>query len=85
MTSLPKIEKKGSYKVDVEEGKSYFWCSCGLSAQQPFCDGSHKGTGLKSVCFTATTTETVSFCGCKASKNFPFCDGSHKNLADPSN
>jgi len=70
--------QKSPYKINLEQGKTYFWCSCGLSDKQPFCDGSHKKEGkFKSVKFTATETKEVFFCGCKKTKNPPFCDGSH--------
>lgn len=77
MTTLPKVCQKGPYAVDVEEGKLYSWCTCGLSAKQPFCDGSHKGTDYRSCKWTADQSGTVYFCGCKATKSKPFCDGSH--------
>jgi CDGSH-type Zn-finger protein len=76
----PKIAQKAPYPVDVEEGKSYFWCTCGHSAKQPFCDGSHKDTGMAPQKFTADASKKVYFCGCKASANAPFCDGSHSKL-----
>ncbi|SPF50318.1 conserved hypothetical protein [Candidatus Sulfotelmatobacter kueseliae] len=57
-----------------------FWCACGKSAKQPFCDGSHKGTDFTPVKFEATESKTVYFCGCKHSANKPFCDGSHAKL-----
>ena len=63
--------------VDVEEGKAYFWCACGRSASQPFCDGSHTGTGLSPLKYEATETKTLYFCGCKATDSAPLCDGSH--------
>lgn len=66
------------YAIDVEGGKSYFWCACGKSAKQPFCDGSHSGTEFTPVKFDATESTKVFFCGCKATKNSPTCDGSHK-------
>jgi CDGSH-type Zn-finger protein len=85
--TLPKIAAKSPFKIEVEAGKKYFWCSCGLSAKQPFCDGAHKayknadGTSqMKSVVFEATETKTVYFCGCKNSKNGVLCDGSHSSL-----
>ena len=78
--SEPVIVKKGSYMIEVEEGKSYYWCSCGLSKKQPFCDSSHKGTGFKSVPYKATANKKVFFCGCKRTKNQPFCDSTHKQL-----
>ncbi len=68
------------FAVTVEQGKSYFWCSCGQSKNQPFCDGSHKVDGVFSpVKYSATESKQVYFCGCKASANQPLCDGSHKN------
>ncbi|MGE3296187.1 MAG: CDGSH iron-sulfur domain-containing protein [Porticoccaceae bacterium] len=66
------------YAVAVEEGKSYFWCACGRSAKQPFCDGAHAGTGISPVKYQAPAAKTVYFCGCKATRNRPLCDGSHK-------
>lgn len=67
------------YAVEVEQGKTYFWCACGRSATQPFCDGSHKETEFVPVKYEATESGTVHFCGCKQSGNKPLCDGSHKN------
>ncbi len=74
------IAQKGPYEVQVEEGKSYFWCACGRSANQPFCDGSHKGTGHTPVRFEATSTGTVFLCGCKQTGDRPYCDGTHAGL-----
>ncbi len=68
---------EGPYSIDVEEGKAYFWCSCGRSASQPFCDGSHSGTTFTPVKYEAQSDRTVYFCGCKATKKSPMCDGSH--------
>lgn len=65
------------YAVDVEAGKSYWWCACGKSARQPFCDGAHKDTGMTPVKYDATETKKVYFCGCKATARQPMCDGSH--------
>ena len=76
----PVIAQKAPYKVDVEAGKTYFWCSCGQSRNQPFCDGSHKGSGLAPVKYEATTTGPAYFCGCKHSAKPPLCDGSHSKL-----
>ena len=76
----PVIAQKGPYPVAVEAGKSYFWCACGRSANQPFCDGSHKGTGFTPVKYEAAESKTVYFCGCKHTANPPMCDGSHAKL-----
>ncbi len=76
----PVIAQKAPYKVDVEAGKTYFWCSCGLSKGQPFCDGSHKGTGLAPLKYEATATGPAYFCGCKHTAKAPLCDGSHARL-----
>ncbi|MBX6368263.1 MAG: CDGSH iron-sulfur domain-containing protein [Rhodospirillales bacterium] len=76
----PVVAQRGPYGVKVEAGKSYFWCACGRSKTQPFCDGSHKGTGLAPVMFKAEKTEELWFCGCKATATKPFCDGSHNRL-----
>jgi CDGSH-type Zn-finger protein len=66
------------FAVDVQQGKDYWWCACGRSANQPFCDGSHKTTEFTPVKYTAAESKTVYFCGCKASGNKPLCDGTHK-------
>jgi CDGSH iron-sulfur domain-containing protein 3 len=77
---VPMIAQKTPYPVEVEAGKTYFWCACGRSSKQPFCDGSHKETSFNPVKFTAEETKTVWFCGCKGTRNAPLCDGSHKAL-----
>jgi CDGSH-type Zn-finger protein len=66
------------YPVEVEATKTYFWCACGLSKNQPFCDGAHKDTGFSPVRYDADKTGKVFFCGCKATGQAPMCDGSHK-------
>ena len=76
----PEITQKSPYAADVKAGETYYWCSCGLSKSQPFCDGSHKHTEFKPVQLTAEKTETVYLCGCKHSGNGAFCDGAHKSL-----
>lgn len=75
--SEPLSPKNGPYAEDVEAGKTYYWCSCGRSKNQPYCDGSHEGTGFQPVAFTAEKSEKVYFCGCKKTANQPLCDGSH--------
>ena len=74
------VAQKASYPVEVVEGKTYYWCACGKSEKQPFCDGKHKGGAFSPTAYTATTTGTVRFCGCRASGKAPLCDGSHKAL-----
>lgn len=76
----PHIAQKAPYAVEVEAGKSYFWCACGESRKQPFCDGSHRGGDFKPVKWEAAENRTVHFCGCKHSANQPLCDGTHKRL-----
>jgi len=82
MNNKPIIAKKGPYKVTVEKGKMYAWCSCGYSTKQPFCDGKHRDNieGYRSVKYCASDNGEVYFCGCKQSKNGILCDGSHNAL-----
>ena len=77
----PLSAKKSPYKVKVEKGKTYFWCACGISQKQPFCDGSHKKERkFKSLKYLAEEDKEIYFCGCKMTKHPPFCDGSHSKL-----
>ena len=78
--SSPTVAQKAPFPVQVEGGKSYFWCACGKSSKQPFCDGSHKGGEFSPVKFEATESKTVYFCGCKHTHKAPLCDGSHQKL-----
>ena len=80
MSEQPVVAQKASMPVEVTEGKTYYWCTCGKSEKQPFCDGKHKGGAFSPLAYTATTTGTVRFCGCKHSGKAPLCDGSHKAL-----
>jgi CDGSH-type Zn-finger protein len=68
--------------LTLEPG-DYWWCACGRSSTQPFCDGTHKGTGLAPVKFSLTESKTVALCNCKHSGGTPFCDGSHSRLPAP--
>jgi len=79
MTERVIFEKK-AMPVEVEAGKTYYWCACGLSKNQPFCDGSHKGTGISPIRYEANRTQKVYFCGCKNSINRPLCDGTHAKM-----
>jgi CDGSH-type Zn-finger protein len=75
----PKIAQKSPYVIEVEPGK-YAWCACGESSKQPYCDGSHKGTGFTPIVQEVKEAGTVAWCGCKQSGNTPFCDGSHSQI-----
>lgn len=75
--SEPTRAADNPYGVDVEAGKTYFWCSCGKSQKQPFCDGTHKGSEFAPVKYTAEKDGKAFFCGCKATGKQPMCDGSH--------
>ena len=66
------------FPVEVQSGSNYFWCSCGKSNKQPFCDGSHRGSDYSPLKFVAENSEVVYFCGCKETANSPLCDGSHQ-------
>ena len=76
----PRIAHRKGFYFEVKAGQRYLWCACGRSANQPFCDGSHTGTGFSPVLFEAKADEDVIFCGCKHTGTRPFCDGAHNNL-----
>ena len=78
--SEPVVAQKTPYAEDVEQGKRYAWCRCGLSGKQPYCDGSHNTTAFTPVILEAEESKTVFFCGCKQTGNQPYCDGSHNSL-----
>ena len=76
----PVIAKKTPIRVKLEKGKTYYYCTCGKSDDQPFCNGAHKGTSFTPMAFTAEKDGAVSLCPCKQTKNPPYCDGSHMKL-----
>jgi len=76
----PVIVDTKPLKVQINKNETIYWCSCGRSKKQPFCDGSHQGTGLTPVAFTAEKSEAIFLCQCKHTKNPPFCDGTHAKL-----
>lgn len=78
--SEPIIADRKPCVLEVEAGATKWWCACGRSQGQPFCDGSHKGTGFSPVKCEFPEAQKVAFCNCKHSGNKPFCDGTHKRL-----
>ncbi len=77
---LPVSPQVGPYAVTLREGESYLWCSCGLSSKQPFCDGSHAGTGFMPIPFEPPLDAEFFLCGCKRSDNKPFCFGNCRGI-----
>lgn len=80
MTQKPVIAALEPAVVNLTDGARYWFCTCGKSAKQPFCDGSHKNTGHVPLEFTARKTGRAFLCRCKHSKNAPYCDGTHNSL-----
>jgi CDGSH-type Zn-finger protein len=76
----PQVARRAPIGVEIESGKDYWWCACGMSKKQPFCDGSHKGSGMAPMKWTAAENGTAWFCTCKRTGKAPLCDGSHKRL-----
>ena len=81
MSAMPEIGGRKPIRVEVQAGESYWWCACGRSKSQPFCDGSHKGTEFSPVEHKPETSGLAVFCTCKRTGTRPMCDGSHKKLA----
>ncbi|MEE8388525.1 MAG: CDGSH iron-sulfur domain-containing protein [Acidiferrobacterales bacterium] len=77
--SEARIAQKEPYAVELEPG-TYYWCACGRSQNQPFCDGSHQVTNLQPLVFKIDEKKMVYLCGCKQTGGKPFCDGTHKNI-----
>ena len=75
----PVVAQKSPFDITLQPGK-HAWCACGKSAKQPFCDGTHKGSGFSPKIFEVTEEKEAWLCGCKHSKSAPFCDGTHKTL-----
>jgi CDGSH iron-sulfur domain-containing protein 3 len=80
MSEKGEIAAKMPIGVEVEAGKTYFWCTCGKSPNQPFCSGAHKGSSFTPLKWTAPETKKVFMCQCKQTNNAPLCDGTHKGL-----
>ena len=78
--SEAKVAGNSPISIELKAGQDYYWCACGRSANQPFCDGSHKGTDITPVKFNVESDVKKALCVCKQTKNPPYCDGSHNNL-----
>jgi CDGSH iron-sulfur domain-containing protein 3 len=80
MSNTPTVAGTKPIVMTLETG-TYYWCTCGLSSNQPFCNGAHKGTEFVPQAFTIEETKQVALCACKQTGNPPFCDGAHVKLA----
>ena len=77
--AVPVVAQRSPYAVELAPG-DYWWCACGQSKRQPFCDGTHKGSGMQPTKFSVSEAQKVWLCGCKHTGGKPFCDGSHSKL-----
>lgn len=80
MSKKPEIAGKSPVMIDLKKAENYAWCSCGMSANQPWCNGSHKDTSFNPLIFSSEESKKSAICKCKHTKNPPYCDGSHMNL-----
>ncbi|MGL1900534.1 MAG: CDGSH iron-sulfur domain-containing protein [Fibrobacterales bacterium] len=80
--SKPTIASRKPVMAELEAGKTYYYCTCGKSANQPFCDGAHAGSEFSPLAYTSEETKKAALCACKHTKNGPFCDGSHRSLPE---
>lgn len=80
--SNPIIANNSPVKVALEQGRKYYFCVCGRSSNQPFCDGSHKGSAFSPMAFECDSSKDYYLCRCKHSANKPYCDGSHQQFSD---
>lgn len=80
MSEKPEIAGKNPVMIDLNKGENYAWCSCGMSTNQPWCNGSHKETSFNPLIFSSEESKKSAICMCKHTKNPPYCDGSHMNL-----
>jgi CDGSH-type Zn-finger protein len=80
MSDKAVVAAKEPIGIEVKAGRDYWWCACGRSKNQPFCDGSHKGTSFEPVKWTAAASEEVWFCACKQTTTRPLCSGAHEAL-----
>lgn len=80
MSEPDKPPKFAPIQVQLEAGKQYYWCRCGLSKNQPFCDGSHKNTGITPLAFMTDESKSAWLCVCKKTDKAPYCDGTHNRI-----